>query len=41
MKIVFVICALLTLQGCSTVGGALSGAGKDLDKLGQYVSNKR
>ena len=40
MKKLFLILAVFSLQACSTVGGALTGAGKDLDKLEQKISNK-
>jgi hypothetical protein len=39
MKIASVI-LVLALTGCGTVGGAMSGMGKDLSKAGEWVSNK-
>lgn len=29
-----------TLLGCGTVGGTVSGAGKDLSKLGEWITQK-
>lgn len=39
MKLVSVI-LLLCLTGCGTMGGAMSGMGKDLSKAGEWISNK-
>jgi predicted small secreted protein len=39
MKIASVILVLL-MAGCGTLGGAVSGAGKDLSKAGEWISNK-
>jgi len=30
---------LVVLTGCGTVGGAMQGAGQDLNQAGQYVKN--
>jgi len=30
---------LVALTGCGTVGGAMQGAGQDLNQAGQYVKN--
>lgn len=29
----------MTLVGCGTIGGAVSGAGDDLSKAGNYIKN--
>jgi len=31
--------AMLVLTGCGTIGGAVSGAGQDLGKVGEYIKN--
>ena len=31
--------ATLVLSGCGTIGGAVSGAGQDLGKVGEYIKN--
>jgi predicted small secreted protein len=31
--------ATLVLTGCGTIGGAVSGAGQDLGKVGEYIKN--
>lgn len=31
---------MLGLPGCSTVGGAVSGAGEDLKKAGDWIKNR-
>jgi predicted small secreted protein len=31
---------VLALTGCGTVGGAVSGAGKDLSRAGEWISNR-
>jgi predicted small secreted protein len=36
--VVFTVAALLT--ACGTVGGALSGAGQDLSKAGDWIKSK-
>jgi predicted small secreted protein len=36
-----VVCAVIAvLAGCSTVGGAVSGAGQDLSKAGEWIKDK-
>lgn len=30
----------LTLTGCGTLGGAMQGAGEDLQKYGEWVRNR-
>ena len=37
MKIVMVILTTVVLTACGTVGGAIEGAGQDLNKAGQYI----
>lgn len=36
--LIFVL--VLALTGCGTVGGAVSGAGKDLSRAGEWISNR-
>ena len=31
--------ATLVLTGCGTIGGAVSGAGRDIGKVGEYIKN--
>ena len=42
MKQTFLIVALIAsaLSACGTIGGAVSGAGKDLGKAGEWIQNK-
>lgn len=40
MKTLFVGMLMLALTGCGTVGGAMSGAGKDLSRVGDWVQSK-
>jgi predicted small secreted protein len=37
MKVVFVMVCMLSLSACSTIGGAMQGAGEDLNRAGEYV----
>jgi len=39
MKSLFIMGVLVALSGCGTVGGAMQGAGQDLNQAGQYVKN--
>ena len=39
MKSLFIMGVLIALTGCGTVGGAMQGAGQDLNQAGQYVKN--
>jgi len=39
MKSLFIMGVLVALTGCGTVGGAMQGAGQDLNQAGQYVKN--
>ena len=40
MKLVFVAVATLMLSACGTLGGAVSGAGEDLSRAGQWIKNR-
>lgn len=40
MKKVLIIAVLSVLTGCGTVGGAVSGAGTDLSKAGEWIRNR-
>lgn len=41
MKLCLLLVAVvMTLSGCGTVGGAVSGAGTDLQKAGEWIKNK-
>jgi predicted small secreted protein len=37
MKTVILSLAVLMLTACGTIGGAVSGAGEDLNKAGNYI----
>jgi predicted small secreted protein len=37
MKFVMILLASLSVTACGTLGGAMQGAGEDLNKAGQYV----
>jgi predicted small secreted protein len=37
MKKVILILAVMMLTACGTIGGAVSGAGEDLGKAGNYI----
>jgi len=37
MKTVILSWAVLMLTACGTIGGAVSGAGEDLNKAGNYI----
>jgi len=39
MKSLFIMGVLVALTGCGTLGGAMQGAGQDLNQAGQYVKN--
>lgn len=39
MKSLFIMGVLAVLTGCGTVGGAMQGAGQDLNQAGQYIKN--
>ena len=40
MKHLLVIAVSLALTACGTIGGAISGAGQDLSKAGEWVRNR-
>jgi predicted small secreted protein len=40
MKTVAVILVSVMLTACGTVGGAVSGAGQDLSKAGEWIKNR-
>ena len=40
MKHLIAIVVLTVLTGCGTVGGAVSGAGDDLKKAGEWVKSR-
>jgi predicted small secreted protein len=40
MKVLTAIVVALMLSGCGTVGGAISGAGQDLSKAGEWIRNR-
>ena len=40
MKILFVIVMSVMLTACGTLGGAISGAGEDLTKIGEWIKDK-
>ncbi len=40
MKIVSIVLVCLALAACGTVGGAVSGAGKDLSRAGEWIQSR-
>ena len=40
MKVIVIAFLLSVLTACGTVGGALSGAGQDLSKAGDWIRSK-
>jgi len=40
MRNLIVVTLLLSLIGCGTVGGAVSGAGTDLQKAGDWIKTR-
>jgi predicted small secreted protein len=40
MKFILAILVSFSLVGCGTVGGAVSGAGQDLTKAGEWIRNR-
>jgi predicted small secreted protein len=40
MKTLFVIVLSVMLTACGTLGGAISGAGEDLSKIGEWIKDK-
>ena len=39
MKYLFIVLLSFSLSACGTLGGAMSGAGDDLNRAGEYVRN--
>lgn len=37
MKKIILLCSLIVLSGCGTLGGAMQGAGEDLNRAGDYI----
>ena len=40
MKIVSIVLVCLAVTACGTVGGAVSGAGKDLSRAGEWIQSR-
>jgi predicted small secreted protein len=40
MKTLVAFVFVVAITGCGTVGGAVSGAGTDLQKAGEWIKNK-
>jgi predicted small secreted protein len=40
MKTLFVSLFVLALTGCGTLGGTISGAGKDLSRAGDWIKSQ-
>ena len=40
MKQLAIIAVLAVLTGCGTVGGAITGAGSDLTRAGEWIRNR-
>jgi len=40
MKYLLVVFVSTVIVGCGTIGGAVSGAGQDLSKAGEWIKNK-
>jgi predicted small secreted protein len=40
LKYLAAVAAAAMLVGCGTVGGAISGAGQDLSKAGEWIRNQ-
>lgn len=40
MKTFIALLFVVTLTGCGTVGGAVGGAGTDLQKAGEWIKDK-
>jgi len=38
--LIFVVLLASTLVGCGTIGGAVSGAGTDLSRAGEWIKSK-
>lgn len=40
MKTFILLMLIVALTGCGTVGGAISGAGRDLGRAGEWIQSK-
>jgi predicted small secreted protein len=40
VKSIAVLCLLSVLTACGTVGGAISGAGSDLSRAGEWIKTR-
>jgi hypothetical protein len=40
MKMTLIVLMTSVMVGCGTLGGAVSGAGKDLSKAGDWIQSK-
>ena len=40
MRMVIAVLVSVMLTACGTVGGAVSGAGQDLSKAGEWIKNR-
>ena len=40
MRALVTLAIMIALTGCGTVGGAVSGAGTDLQKAGEWIRSK-
>lgn len=40
LKIVFALGVVFVLSGCGTIGGAVGGAGQDLQKAGAWIKDR-
>ena len=40
MRILISLVLVMSLVGCGTVGGAVSGAGSDLQKAGEWIKSR-
>lgn len=40
MKLLASLAFVLVLTGCGTLGGAVSGAGEDLSRAGEWIRNR-
>lgn len=40
MKMVIAVLVSVMITACGTVGGAVSGAGQDLSKAGEWIKNR-
>lgn len=39
-QLMLVVLVAMSLQACGTVGGALSGAGQDLERAGDWIKKR-